>query len=452
MRKKHILILIVIFTTLLTPFLCYASRPMVIGYYPSWNKYTYPHSEIPFEHLTHICHAFIFPHEDGRLDLSGFTDDPDLIQACHDHQVKISISVGGWDPERTPRFAIMASDSAARHAFVENLTQFCGDRGYDGADIDWEYPPPNKQVYTSLLFQELHEAFSAQEPPLLLSIAAPSTDANNRYDWTDMNQVLDWVGVMTYDYYGSWTSKAGPNSPLYGSINTTDQGWTDRSVKHYLNDKGIPPEKLCIGIPFYGWQFQASVLFGTSTGGIQRRYYEIQPLPEEGWIHHWDEGTQTPWLSYPDGNRIISYDDEESITKKCSYILNHGLAGTIIWALGQDNIRDETPLLTVVGDELKSYIQTVESPKLPLITNLYPNFPNPFNAETHIRFSVQTPSQVRIRVFNIQGQLIKILADEMFTPGMYRVTFQGLGFPSGLYFYRMEAEHSVYTRKMLIMK
>ncbi len=450
-RNVYVALILICLSCIIHPLLA-VDRPMVLGYYPSWNKVTCPYTEIPFEHLTHLCHAFIFPYEDGLLDLSRFVHDPDLINACHENEVKISISVGGWDPARTPRFAVMASDSIARKAFVENLTRFCVDYGYDGADIDWEYPPPDKQEYTTLLFQELYNSFASQNPPLLLSIAAPSTDANNRYDWTIMNRVLDWVGVMTYDYYGSWTAKAGPNSALYGSMSTTDQGWIDRSVKHYMNDKGVLPEKLCIGIPFYGWRFEASTLFGASTGAIQRRYYEIETLTDNGWVRHWDKGTQTPWLSNPEGNRIISYDDEESITKKCSYILNHGLAGTIIWALGHDKIEGNTPLLTVVGNQLETYIQTVDTSGLPTTTELHPNYPNPFNAETHIRFSVEKTLHVNISVFNLQGKRVKTLADGAFSPGIYHVVFQGSGFPSGLYFCSMKAEDSVDTQKMLLMK
>ncbi|MDD3806472.1 MAG: glycosyl hydrolase family 18 protein [Candidatus Marinimicrobia bacterium] len=428
------------------------SKPLVIGYYPSWNKYTYTSSDIPFEYLTNICHAFIFPYENGELDLNGFTENPELIQACHENEVKISISVGGWDPERTPRFTAMVIDSIARHRFVENLTQFCLNYSYDGADIDWEYPPPDKQIYTSLLFQELHDAFSAVNPPLLLSIAAPSTDINNRYDWSVLNQVLDWIGVMTYDYYGSWTSKAGPNSPLYGNESTTDQGWIDHSVKHYLYDKGVLAEKLCIGIPFYGWEFKASTLFGPSTSAQQRPYKEIYPLLQAGWTRHWDETTHTPWLSNPDLTKIITYDDETSITEKCSYILNYGLAGTIIWALGQDYIGQSTPLLTVVGTELDSYIQTVNEAEIPVTTELLPVYPNPFNAITSICFSLKNPTYVKLNVYNVQGQLIKALSHDDFMPGVYKVTFQGFDISSGLYFCTLETDWGIYTQKMVLLK
>ena len=242
-------ILVFIFILILFYPLNGGERPMVLGYYPSWNKSIYPHTLIPFEHLTHICHAFIFPYEDGSLDLSGFTHDPELIASCHANNVKIVISVGGWDTARTPRFAAMATDSTARRNFVDNITAFCFDHGYDGIDMDWEYPPPEIRKYTSALFRELHQALSLVNKPISLSIAAPSADPYDRYDWAVMNEVLDWVGVMTYDYYGSWTSKAGPNSPLYGTLTTTDQGWIDRSVNHYINEKGVSPSKLCIGIP-----------------------------------------------------------------------------------------------------------------------------------------------------------------------------------------------------------
>ena len=453
-RRKMINLPILVFIFVLILFypLNGGERPMVLGYYPSWNKTIYPHTLIPFEHLTHICHAFIFPHEDGSLDLTGFNHYPELITVCHEQDVKISISVGGWDPARTPRFTAMVTDSTARRAFVENLFHFCIDNGYDGADIDWEYPPPSIQTYTTKLFLELREAFSAAAPPLLLSIASPSMDWNNSYNWTVMNEILDWVGVMTYDYYGSWTPKAGPNSPLYGTLSTTDQGWIDRSVNHYINEKGVPPSKLCIGTPFYGWQFEASAMYGPITGARQLRYFEIEPLIANDWTRYWDSATRTPYLINPEKNRVISYDDQQSIIEKCSYIKYHGLRGTIIWALGQDYINNETILLDILGAELSTYIRVLERVIQPGTCELHSNFPNPFNASTRISFSLKNEDTVRLKVISVDGKYINTLVHDTFEPGTYEITFQASHLPSGLYFCVMETGERTYTRKMALIK
>ncbi len=427
-------------------------RPMVLGYYPSWNKTVYPHTLIPFDHLTHICHAFIFPYEDGSLDLSSFTYDPELIAACHANGVKVIISVGGWDTERTPRFAVMAQDSAARRAFVENITQFCIDNGYDGIDMDWEYPPADIREFTSMLFRELRSALSRVNKPMSLSIAAPSADPNDRYDWSVMNEVLDWVGVMTYDYYGSWTAKAGPNSPLYGTLSTTDQGWIDRSVNHYMNEKGVSPEKLCIGTPFYGWQFEASAMYGPITGARQLRYFQIEPLISDGWTRYWDNATRTPYLINPERTRVISYDDPESIIEKCNYIKYHGLRGTIIWALGQDFINNKTVLLDILGSELSTYIRVLDRIAQPAACELRPNFPNPFNTATRIPFSLKHTDTVNIRILSIDGKYGFTLVRDTFEPGSYEITFQASSLPSGIYFCIMETGNTIQTRKMALVK
>jgi len=445
---------VVVFIFILIQFysLSGGERPMVLGYYPSWNKTIYPHTLIPFEHLTHISHAFIFPHEDGSLDLTGFTHYPELITACHEQDVKIIISVGGWDPARTPRFAAMAVDSTARSNFVENITSFCINYGYDGIDMDWEYPPPEIRKYTSALFRELRQALSLVNKPMSLSIAAPSSDPYDRYDWSVMNEILNWVGVMTYDYYGSWTAKAGPNSPLHGTLSTTDQGWIDRSVNHYINDKGVSPSKLCIGTPFYGWQFEASAMYGPITGARQLRYFEIEPLIANGWTRYWDSATRTPYLINPEINRVISYDDIQSVQEKCLYIKYHGLRGTIIWALGQDYINNETVLLDVLGPELSTYIRVIDRDIQPEICVLHPNFPNPFNASTRIAFSLKNKDTVSLRVLSIDGKKVNILVQDTFQPGTYEITFQASHLPSGLYYCVMETGGRTHTRKMALIK
>jgi len=92
-----------------------------------------------------------------------------------------------------------------------------------------------------------------------------------------------------------------------------------------------------------------------------------------------------------------------------------------------------------------------------LWTTLKSNYPNPFNPSTTISFDIAKEGRVAIDVFNIKGQLVKTLADDVYGAGSHKVIWNGddasgrtVG--SGVYFYRMTTEQSTYTKKMMLMK
>jgi chitinase len=449
MKHLHKIIVLLLLATLS---LC-AQGKLVVGYYPSWMKASFPHTAIKYRNVTHIAHAFIFPTSDGSLDLSGFSYYPELINAAHLNGVGVVISVGGYDPTRTPRFRQMVADTAARRKFVAALKTFCISNNYDGVDLDWEYPSSSDRANATLLFRELWTALSDAAPRLLLSIAAPSTDWNNGYDWTVMNDVLDWVGVMTYDFYGSWLPKAGPNSPLYGNYSLTDQGWIDNSVSFY-KAKGLPTSKILIGTPFYGWQFTASAMYGTSSAASQLHYNSIAPYLQQGWTRYWDATTRVPHLINSTQSRVISYDDAESIAGKMKYVREQSLGGTIIWALGQDYIGGQQPLMDEValGLGLISDVDTPNQGEVPLAFRLFQNFPNPFNGRTQIRYSIAASGKYTLRVFDVLGRQVQILADRHHRPGEYQVSFSSDEVPTGMYFYRLTGEGAAQTNTMIVLR
>jgi GH18 family chitinase len=348
----------------------------------------------------------------------------------------------------------MVTDSNARKHFVAALKDFCTTYGYDGADIDWEYPSPEQRANTTKLFQELRVTFSSVLPLLSLSIAAPATDENNRYDWSIMREILDWVGVMTYDFYGSWTSKAGPNSPLYGNTSLTDQGWIDNSVSYYKG-KGVPLAKLLIGIPFYGWQFNASAMYGASSGATQLPYNSIAPLLQQGWTQTWDTTTKVPHIINADRTRVISYDDTVSISEKTNYVKAQQLGGTIIWALGQDYLLNgHQPLLNAVGNGLSATtgIAHAIAATIPKSCELVQNFPNPFNAQTRIRYHIAGAGQYVLRISDVLGRGVTTLADREHQPGSYEVSISSDALSSGVYLYRLSGEGTMLTRTMVVLR
>ncbi len=118
-----------------------------------------------------------------------------------------------------------------------------------------------------------------------------------------------------------------------------------------------------------------------------------------------------------------------------------------------------TQLLHQALSDLGMIPSSVEEGEEGVITSfrLGHNFPNPFNAETVIEYSLPRAGSVRLTVYNILGQEVKVLVDEIQTAGDKRVIWDGKNqrgqdVASGVYFYRMEAGEFTKTNKMLLLK
>lgn len=432
-----------------------AAGKVVVGYYPSWNRTLLPHTAIQYVHVTHLFHAFIAPTNDGGIEVPAGYLYPELIQSAHAHGVKVLPSLGGWG-DYSARFSPMTADTAARRRFVQQLTAFLLANGYDGADLDYEYPKnaADRSNFRSLI-SELRTAFTAVNPPLLLTMAGPSTNWSGQwFDFAGMKDDFDLIGIMTYDYYGSWTSKAGPNSAVYGNWAANTEGWMDYSVDYYSLTRGIPKEKLLVGIPFYGWQFSASTMYGTSTGASQLTYSSIAPKLSQGWVRSWDATGLVPYMVNGTGTLVISYDDTVSVAAKCSYLISKGVAGTIIWALGQDLVNGTQPLLGVVGAMLRT--TGVEGPMTSADTppefRITQNYPNPFNAETRIEYRITTAGPVKLQIFDLLGREVAVPVDTWQAPGLYTVRFDATHLASGTYVYRLGAGKRTLSRTMTILR
>jgi len=108
--------------------------------------------------------------------------------------------------------------------------------------------------------------------------------------------------------------------------------------------------------------------------------------------------------------------------------------------------------LRVVKKAEATGIENIVSSKNPDIFYINQNYPNPFNPETDISFGIPTTQKVRIRVYNLLGQVVESLMDEIKPAGNYTIRFNGNDLSSGVYLYQIEAGSFVKTNKMLLIK
>ena len=315
----------------------------IIGYFTSWRngangQPSYLVKDIPWGKVTHINYAFAHVGSDYSVSVGNTSDpnnpatgmewpgvagaetDPDYVYRGHFNQlckykeqypdVKTLVSLGGWaetgghfneygDRVADGGFYTMTtnSDGSINHqgieAFANSAVDFIRHYGFDGVDIDYEYPTSMNDAGNPLDFgvanplrgslmdsyvelmrvlrEKLDAAGEQDNTHYMLTIASPSSGYLLRgMETMQITQYLDYVNIMTYDLHGAWNEYVGHNSALfdngqdpelaaanvygtsqYGGIGYLNIDW---AVKYFRGS--MSPGRINIGIPYYtrGWQ------------------------------------------------------------------------------------------------------------------------------------------------------------------------------------------------------
>jgi chitinase len=309
---------------------------------------------INFRLYSHICHAFLVADENGNVQQRRNVPNPDLTTEAHKVGVKVILSLGGWGWDR--QFASIVSKPEAEARYVKSVMAIVDETDYDGIDLDWEYPDTEKEIVG---FERLTRTFRKQLDALgekkgrrmLITMAASANPGTLRWLRKEfLLETMDWVNVMTYDFTGTWTSYAGHHSPLFAS--SKQPGGTARSteltIKHLVEERGLPPNRLAVGIPLYGRGFAVAEPYASTKGAAKTRlpqgnYQNLHKLQhEQGWTRTWDEETKNPWLIAPDHSAVIGYDDAESVALKTEWAMKKGMRGVFFWQIAADLLPDNS--------------------------------------------------------------------------------------------------------------
>ncbi len=452
MKNKISVMLLIIFVLLFFVSTGASANFLVVGYYPEWNAGTYTPQDIPFENLTHINHAFVWPDAQGNLQIpSGFFATP-LISKSHQANVQVLISVGGATGSYA--FSSMAANSDSRKNFVDKIVQLIQTYGYDGVDIDWEFPQNQSDQNNLLsLMSELRQKLNAVNPNYLLTMAIPSGDWYGRWFRYDVLQhVVDWFNVMTYDFHGSWTNHSGHNAPLYEPA--TDQcGSVEQSIKYLIEDRKIVESKLLLGLAFYGRKFNTHGLYQASTGGDQTiAFKDIDPLLNGSWIYYWDNVSAVPFLMNSSSTQMITFDDSLSISLKCDYLKQKNLQGAMIWALGHDASGVRQPLLDIVAKKLLPGTGIGKNHSLTPADWRLNVFPNPFNDQVTIKIEVLKRTNLQIQIFDLNGRCVMQKAVKDVSPGQIELHWSAEKYSSGVYWLVGQVGKSTKIKRLVLVK
>ncbi len=230
-----------------------------------------PPRDINFRLYTHVCHAFVTADDDGRIRRQGNVPSRELTAAAHKAGVKVVLSLGGWGWDK--QFASIVSTPDAEDRYFHGVMEMVETFDYDGIDLDWEYPDTKEEVVgferlTRRFRKALDELGRKKGRSMVVTMAASSNAGTLKWlDRAFLLETMDWINIMTYDYTGNWTDYAGHQSPLFASSKQPGHPRsTELSMKYLLEERGLPANRLAVGIPLYGRGFNVAEPYASTKG------------------------------------------------------------------------------------------------------------------------------------------------------------------------------------------
>lgn len=306
---------------------------IVYGWLPSWVGTSYENFD--YSLLTDIAYfSYSVNATTGSYHTINYWKTTRMVELAQAAGVRVHLTATLFGSHAT-----FLENPNSRKTFTDSIISLLKARNANGVNIDFEGVPASQSENLTRFIKEFGGALHDQIPNSQISIALPAVDWTNVFDVAELNQVIDLFIIMGYEYYYKGASVAGPNSPK----NSGTRWWAyncTRSVNYYL-DKGVPKEKLLLGVPYYGHDWPTadnSVPSSTTDIGGALFYNQIARSIDQQY-RQWDDHASVPHYAYKTGEqwRQCWYDDAQSLEQKYDMVNLKDIGGIGIWALGYDD-------------------------------------------------------------------------------------------------------------------
>ncbi|KAF7332372.1 Nuclear elongation and deformation protein 1 [Mycena kentingensis (nom. inval.)] len=362
------------------------------GWFAGWHaansEPAFTVADIPWSKYTNVQYSFAETTDDVKvLSLKGSepAELPKFVAAAHKNGVKAGVALGGWTGSRF--FSSAVATAKNRTLFTKTILDFAAKYDLDQIDFDWEYPAsqgigcntidPKDSTNLLSLLKEIRSHPAGKKLIISAAVVGPfaGPDGEPLSDVSAFSNVLDYVAVMNYDVFGSWSDAVGANAPLNDTC--APKAYRAGSAINFVSawvDAGFPANKIVLGVAAYGHSFHVAkadayadkeqktlALFppfsaskmpvgdawddaagvdicGNKEGQggnmnfwglIAQGYLSADGSPKAGIPYLFDTCSKTPFVYNPTTNVMISFDDARSFAAKGNYIKDRGLGGFI---------------------------------------------------------------------------------------------------------------------------
>lgn len=335
---------------------------VVYGFLPYWNlKYA---DQLHIQPLTHFAYFAIDLNEDGTINkkLNKRELEPgwNKFNSKDNQKVRYQskllgqkqiLTITAMEPSLIESLVDQPNN---RENAINSIITLFNETGYDGLNIDFEYvgePSQSTRNNFSLFIKDLSVRCKQSKSfcTIDIDVFGDTAEKIRLWDLKTLNSYVDHVIVMAYDYYRKSSTKAGPVAPITGSCQPKEtENCLEQDISTHLAKilKLVPSEKILLGIPFYGYEWQtASEDFLANTypkTGSLATYQRIKSLFENPKVSSisakWSNTTFSPFLSYHEDNNIyqVQFENAQSLEYKMKLVQDANLGGIAIWALGYE--------------------------------------------------------------------------------------------------------------------
>lgn len=284
--------------------------------------------------LDAVIYAFVEINPDGTLLVPSPKYLKQMVNLkAEKPDLKVIAAIGGWGAEG---FSDAALTPTSRYNFARQVNKLINEYKLDGIDIDWEYPgtsaagikyrPEDKENFT-LLLTAIRDVIG-DDKWLSMAGVGDKASINRSFEIDKIAPLINYFNLMSYDFTAGETGKTGEKhqANLYES-NLGLPGYSVDKWIQNLKEAGMPPEKILLGIPFYG-------RLGAK---ITRSYDELRKdyINKDEYEFNFDKDAQAVYLT-KEGEFVMSYDDPLTIFIKAQYVLENCLGGIFSWTSTYD--------------------------------------------------------------------------------------------------------------------
>ena len=423
----------------------------VFGFHPYWMETAW--ADYRFDLLTTIAYFGVEIDGSGNIVESRGWPVTSLISRAHQHGVRVVLTVILFDPQEIAR---LLDSTFNRQNLISNVLESVGNANADGVNIDFELVPENQRHNLTAFMQDLAETFHSEIPGSHVSMAVPAIDWSNAFDADALAEACDGLFIMGYDYHWGGSGSTGPVSPLYGynGLNLSN------SVSDYLTETNNNRDKLILGLPWYGYEWESN---GPEPGSSTRSdasaktYSQAADLAQIHESLRLEPAGQIPWYRYAENSSWYQgwYDDSLSLALKYDMALRENLSGIGFWALGYSDGAES------IWGGIADYLGTdlPELPTQPEEIQLIAAYPNPFSELVTVRN--RSPQDfggsLSIHVYDLSGRRIQTLLSNVSASNFQEVVWDGQTdagkfVANGIYFIRAESRFMNQTLKVTYLR
>ncbi|XP_048524632.1 acidic mammalian chitinase-like [Dendroctonus ponderosae] len=324
----------------------------IVCYYASWAVYRVNQGQFTTDKIDPtLCTKIVYSFAGLNIDLqvASIDNNADITLGGYANFTKLkeknaclrtALAVGGWN-EGSLKYSIMAYSEESRENFADHVLKFIAYYGFDGLDLDWEYPTARGGIAEDKKnFVELLKTVKKKLSPWGYELSIAVALDTDYYDIATIAANVDYVHVMAYDVTSGESNVTGLLAPL-SIIKSKVSVWLEN---------GLPSGKLILGVPTYARCFNlldneehgiGAAVDKTTCGGQWTdedgflSFYEVQEYLSIGICQGSEisDDSVYAWCS----DMWMTYDNEETVASKTKYVLESGLGGIMVWSIDTDD-------------------------------------------------------------------------------------------------------------------